>query len=227
MPRRKRSAKRRLDRLTWEQEMNLIVGRRSIKVRFIQTDYVHRSPDMDIFPRVSSPRFLLFWWSSRPERCTSSGMSWSAVGIPLSSRSRSWTVRKDCKPTSSTGIWLHWTKMIWVTNGQRPCHTWPPWCHSHCCRVSDRNRPLPQGTDLCWWQKRNRRILHLPGRIIAFIARHVSLEFITESIVAVVDFPHPYIILNIQGWVGGSLISFFCRVGWGSKSKENKYGGCC
>ena len=31
MPRRKRSAKRRLDRLTWEQEMNLIVGGRSIE----------------------------------------------------------------------------------------------------------------------------------------------------------------------------------------------------
>jgi hypothetical protein len=29
--------------------------------------------------------------------------------------------------------------------------------------------------------------------------------------VAAVDFPHPYIILNIQGWVGESLVSFFVR----------------
>ena len=31
MPRRKRSAKRRVDRLTWEQEMNLILGGRTIE----------------------------------------------------------------------------------------------------------------------------------------------------------------------------------------------------
>ena len=134
---------------------------------FIQKDFFHKSFDMDIFPRASSPRFLRFWWSSRPEKCTSSGMSWFADGTPLSLRSQSWTAEINCKPASSTDISLHLIKMIWVTGGQPPCHTWLPWWYSHSCRISDKNRPLPLRIVPCWWQKRNIRILHLPGKIIA------------------------------------------------------------
>ena len=133
---------------------------------FITPDFFHKSLDMGIFPRASSPRFLLFWWSSRPEKCTSSGMSWFAVCILKCIENQIWTAKTDCKPASSTGISLHLTKMIWVTGGQPPCHTWLPWCNSHSYRVSDKNRPLPLRTDPCWWQKRNIRILHLPGRMI-------------------------------------------------------------
>ena len=130
---------------------------------FITPDFFHKSLDMDNFLRASSPRVLLFGWFSRLEKCISTEMSWFAAGIPLPSRSQSWTVRRDCKPASSTGRWLHLTKMIWATGGQPPCRTWLPWCNSHSCRVSDKNRPLPLRTVLCWWQKRNiPRILRHP-----------------------------------------------------------------
>ena len=147
---------------------------------FITPDFFHKSLDMDNFLRSSSPRVLLFGWFSRLEKCISTEMSWFVAGSPLPSRSQSWTVRRDCKPASSTGRWLHLTKMIWATGGQPPCRTWLPWCNSHSCRVSDKNRPLPPRTVLCWWQKRNIRILHLPGRIIVLCLFPLSISGIRQ-----------------------------------------------